>query len=123
MGVLIFVQPYMSVDACALIKPAFVLCGICSYNNYIFSIIIYKIGNIIIYANVPAFIIAQVKTIYPNVGIPENSIKLNLKTLARIRSCNSKMFAVPANTCCRKQTSHWFVAMRFYIKIIYIIKR
>ncbi len=112
----------MTVDAGAFVEPSFILCGIGPYHDYIILTIINEIRDIITYADIAAFVIAQEKTIHPDMRIPEDTVKLQLKPAARIGGGDGEMFAVPADAGFRKQTAHGFVPMRHHVKIILVHK-
>ncbi len=66
----------MPVHAGAFVKPSFVLRSVNSYHDHIFFFKIDKVGYIIVYACITAFIIPHIKTIDPELCIPEHAIKL-----------------------------------------------
>ena len=76
MRVVVFIlQPYMTINTCTFIKPAFILRRDLLYHYYIFFIIIDEIRDIVRKTYVSTFIIPDDKSINPNFAsrkIPSN---------------------------------------------------
>jgi len=83
-----FTKPDMSIDSCSLIKPAFILLSINPHNDDILLIEIDKISEIIRNAHVPAFVVAQVETVDPDLCITEDPIEPDGKSFIMIRTAH-----------------------------------
>ena len=97
MGIVECIQPHVPVNARAFVEPAFVLRCIGPDHQHIIRPKTQKIGYIVGYSDVAAFVVAEVKAIDPELRIAENAVELHLKTFAFFRFCKRKMFPVPAD--------------------------
>src|SRR5260370_27879126 len=104
--VLIRVKPYMTVNARPLIIPTFVLRSIHPHGQYILSVKPYIIRNIKFKSAVAAGIPTQVKTVDPNLAVPEDPVKTYYPSPAAVSWGQGKMFAIPSDTGTEIKTSH-----------------
>jgi hypothetical protein len=80
MDIFIRIQPNLPVNTCPFIKPSFILRCISPYYQYIVPVKIDVVGYIIAFTYITAFVVAKEKTVEPDIGIPENTIELDLKS-------------------------------------------
>src|SRR5687767_190979 len=88
MQIIILVQPGMPVDTGTFVEPSFILCGIHPDHQNIVPVKIDIISNIISNTEVTALVVAEIKTIDPNMCIPEYAVELDLEALPGILTRN-----------------------------------
>ena len=118
-----YVQPNVSVNSGAFIKPTFILCCIYSNYNYIIAFKIDIIRNIVRISNITTKICSDVKSVEPNFGISINSVKLKFETFIAFRFFNGEMFAIPTDTCFWISAANWFVTMTVHFNLLRFYKR
>ncbi len=119
-GVLVLVEPHVPIDARSFIKPAFVLGGVYAHYNDVVAVVIDEVGDVVGHADVATGVGAEVKAIDPNLGIAENAIKLDLKTLTGIGGRYPKVLAVPSDAGLGEEAAYGFVAVDHHIKIVFV---
>ena len=121
--VLVLVEPNVPIDARAFIKPAFILGGVHADDDDVVAVIIDEVGDVVGHADVATGVGTEVKAVDPNLGIAENAIKLDLKTLTGISGGHPKVFAVPPDAGFREMAAYGFIAVGHYVKIVFVGKR
>src|SRR5664279_1747377 len=96
-GIIKLIQPYVTVNARAFIKPSFILGGIYTHDEGVIAIEADIICDVISGTDITTQVVSQVESIDPDGGIPENTVELNLETGSGINARDGKMFAVPAD--------------------------
>lgn len=122
-GILVLVEPHMSINARTLVKPTFVLGSVYPDYDDVVAVVIDEVGDVIGHADVTTGVGAEVKAIDPNLGIAEYAIKLDLKSLTGIGGGYPEMFAVPSDAGLGEMAAYGFVAMNHHIKIVFVDKR
>jgi len=86
-------------------------------------VVIDEVGDVVGHADVATGVGTEVKAVDPNLGIAENAIKLDLKTLTGIGGGHPKVFAVPTDAGFGEMAAYGFVAVGHYVKIVFVDKR
>ncbi len=84
MEIVVFIQPYMAVNARAFVKPPFVLGSVDAYSNYVVPVEIQVIRYIVRHPAIAAGVVAEVDAVDPYLTVAEDAVELYFKTLAGI---------------------------------------
>src|SRR5450756_830087 len=113
----------MAVNTGAFVEPSFILAGIRSDYDGIFSREVQEVGDIVGSAAIAAEMAAHIAVVDPNLAIAEDAIKLQDESLSGVGPIDGKSLAVPSDTILREEAAHGMIAMRVQVSVVYVFER
>ena len=105
------VQPHMPVYAGSFIEPSFLQSGIHTHAYQVLTSIVKIFRNIICPGCISAFLMSEIESVHPHLGIAEYSVELqpDMLTVVFLRDC--ECLSVPSHACFRIFESYGLVTV------------
>ncbi len=96
-----FHQPDVAVDACALVKPAFVLGGIHAHHQNVFATVVGEVRYVVAEWRVAAQVASEIVPVERHDGVAEHAVEFDRQPPAEIARRDLKHPPIPSDAGCR----------------------